>query len=73
MYFDWIASFFELIGTWIVGNKNKNGYLFTLAGLICWILYVFITKQTYGLLLVVIPALFITIRNYLKWNKEEKK
>ena len=68
---DWIASALELTGGWIVGNKNRKGYLFVTAGLICWIIYVLITKRTYGLLLVVIPAIFINIRNYIKWGNDK--
>ena len=69
---DWIASILELIGSWIVGNKNRNGYLFIIAGLICWMIYVAVAKQTYGLLLVVIPATFISVRNYIKWGNNKK-
>jgi len=67
---DWIASIFELFGLYIVGNKNKTGFLLNIIAGISWISYVVISESTYGLLLVVIPALIINSRNYLKWRKD---
>lgn len=70
---DWIAGFFELLSGWIVGNKNKWGFILAIGCNLCWILYVFINRQTYGLLLVVIPAVCINTRNFMRWHKEGKK
>ena len=72
-YLDIIAGAVELIGTWIVGNKNKWGYVINLICCIIWIAYVLKSKSTYGILLIVVPAMFINIRNFIKWNKEDKK
>ena len=69
---DWAAGLLELCGIWIVGNKCKWGFVFNAICCITWIIYVLSTGQTYGLLLVVIPALIINIRNFIKWNREEK-
>ena len=68
---DWIASIFELFGLYIVGNKNKVGFVLNILAGISWITYVIISKSTYGLLLVVVPALIINSRNYLKWRNED--
>lgn len=72
MYLDWIAGIFELLGIYIVGNKNKIGFLFAIACNILWVIYVLINKTTYGLLPVVLSAFIINIRNYRKWSKDEK-
>lgn len=66
---DFVAGFFELCGAWLVGNKNKWGFFLLLIGCLLWIVVVLQT-HVYGLLVVVVPALGINIRNYLKWNKE---
>ena len=66
---DWIAGILELIGLWKVGDKNWKGFIFNICCGICWILYVFISGNTYGLLVVVIPAILINIRNLIKWKK----
>lgn len=68
---DYIASILELLGIWIIGNKSKWGFIiFMIAGL-CWMIYVGINKHTYGILLVVLPALVINTRNFIKWSKNE--
>lgn len=65
---DWLAGIFELLGLYIIGCRSKSGFLFNITGNLLWILYVFISNSTFGLLLVVIPALLINIINYGKWN-----
>ena len=69
---DWIAGILELMGIWIVGNKKWVGFLFNMAAGAAWI-YVSIDRGIYGLLLVVIPALFINMRNMRKWFGEQRE
>lgn len=64
---DWIAAVFELSGAYIIGNKNKLGFILNIIGCSVWI-YVSISTKVYGLLLVVVPAIVINIRNYIKWK-----
>jgi len=66
---DFIIAIIELLGSWIVGNRNKIGFIFLAISNISWVIYVFYNKETYGLLVVVIPAFFINIRNFIKWLK----
>jgi hypothetical protein len=66
---DWLGSALELFGMWKVGNKKRYAFIFSGLGNFCWILYVYFNQVTYGLLGIVIPALIINIRNYLKWGK----
>lgn len=66
---DWLAGILELTGLYIIGNKNKLGFILNILCGICWISYVLINKHTFGLLIVVVPALIINIRNYGKWSK----
>ena len=67
---DWIAGIVQLLAAWMVSNKRKNGHLLFMLGEVGWI-YVAIDKQVYGLLMLVFPAMFINVRNYLKWLKQE--
>jgi hypothetical protein len=65
---DYIAGAFEILAMILVGQKNKYGFI---SGLVCnvlWILYVIINQKTFGLLMVVIPMLFINVNNYLLWS-----
>jgi hypothetical protein len=70
---DFISAIIELSGSWIVGNKKKIGFLILALSNLCWIGYVLIAKVSYGLLLVVMPAFIINIRNFIKWKKSESK
>lgn len=68
---DVVAGILELIGLYVVGNKNRIGFIFNLLCNITWILYVFLSKSTYGLLIVILPAIFLNVRNFKKWRKTE--
>ena len=68
----WIAGTFELIGLWKVGNKSKLGFVFNGVCCVLWITHVSMTWESPGLLVVVVPAFFINIRNYIKWTREAK-
>lgn len=69
---DWIAAVFELIGAWLIGNKVKWGFICYLWCNALWIAYVLVSDSTYGLLLVIIPSIFVNIRNFIKWTREDK-
>ena len=65
---DWIAGGFELAGSWVVGNKKAVGFLLNLVGCAIWVV-VAVREEIYGLLLVVVPAMFVSVRNYKKWKE----
>ena len=67
---DYIAAAIAIVAAYIVGNKNKLGFLLFVIAEICWISYVFINKTSYGILICAIPALVVNSRNYLKWERE---
>ena len=68
---DWIAGILELTGDWTIGNKRKVGFILKLLCNFAWI-YVAVTTKVYGLLIVVVPAIFVNIRNFAKWRSMEK-
>jgi len=72
MIVDWIAGACELLGGWLVGSKKKAGFISNFLGCSIWI-YVALKSGVYGLLLVVVPALFVNARNYLRWRKEDRE
>ena len=65
---DWIAGILELSASWLIGNKNRLAFYILLIVNSLWV-YVAVTKEIYGLILVCLPAIFINIRNIFKWNK----
>ena len=70
---DYLAGIFELLGLWTVGNKRRYGFIITITGLVCWLMYVILTNSTYGLMIIVIPAIVINFRNFIKWGRENEK
>jgi len=66
---DFLAGILELFALYIIGSKNKFGFLLNIIVASCWIIHVYLSKESYGLLLVVIPAIFINLRNYVNWQK----
>jgi len=70
--FDWIAGGLELSGSWNVGNKKRIGFILNLLGCLIWILVAF-TSRVYGLWLVVVPACYVNIRNFIKWGKKKRQ
>ena len=63
----WLAGGFDLAGCWLVGDKRKIGFALNFIGNLGWV-YLAITTKLYGLLLVVVPALWLNVRNYRKWS-----
>ena len=70
---DIVAGVLTLLGVYMVGNKNKFGFLIALASNIAWITYVIVTGHTFGVALECLPLTVINLRNFIKWRKEEKK
>ena len=66
---DWIACVFEILGSLLIGNKKKSGFLFLIMGSIFWFLTAF-SSGLNGLKMVSIIFFLINIRNYIKWTKE---
>ena len=67
---DWIAGSLELLGCWIVGNKNKYAFLCWMGCGVLWSI-VAIHSHLYGLLIVVVPGFFMNLRNFIKWSKRK--
>lgn len=69
--FSYLLSIISLVTLWLIGNKNKAGFILGLLNQVLWIWYALMLKQ-YGLLVGVIAYAVIYIRNLIKWNKDEK-
>lgn len=68
---DFIAAILELGGKWVTGHKNRYGWLISTGASVCWMSYALITKSSYGLFIVGIPAIFINLWNFRKWSKNQ--
>jgi len=65
-----IAGIVELLAKWMVGNKNRWGWLVHLLSGFLWT-YIALNnpKIAGGLLIIVVPSYFINVRNFIKWSK----
>lgn len=62
------AGIFELIGLWLVGSKNKFGFILAMIGNIFWITFSLITGSAFGLIIVCSSAFILNLRAYSKWK-----
>ncbi len=67
----YVLSALSLLSLWLVGNKNKLGFVVGLINQVLWVVYAVSLKQ-WGLLGGVVAYTFINIRNLVKWNKDSK-
>lgn len=66
---DWLMLVTNLMGMWLLGNKNNKGNLVLLIGQTFWIFFA-INVGSKPLICLSFVYVFIHIRNYLKWRKE---
>ncbi len=69
---DWLAMGLSLLAVWLLGNKNKYGFLVFMAANTVWILVGILLIKSYG---IVVGNLFFLVSNgrgYLNWIKQEK-
>ena len=68
----WIAVIFELSGKYLVGRKNKFGFLLSATCSIFWII-VGITTQIWALLAIAVVCFGMNLWNFRKWGKNSEK
>lgn len=64
-----LAAVFELAAIYLIGIKNKAGFIFGIFGNITWVAYSYATNSAFGLVLVSACALFLNIKGYRLWRK----
>jgi len=64
----YVLSANSLVSLWLVGNKNKAGFVLGVINQALWVWYALMLKQ-YGLLIGVIAYTIINIRNLVKWSR----
>ena len=65
-----IASIFELIGIYLLGKKNKYGFITFIIGALFWIAYTLVTGNAIGLLLVCSVSSILNIKGFMKWSED---
>ncbi len=66
---DWIATSLSLFAVYLLGNKNKYGFVsFSIANAL-WIFLGFFLMNSLGIGIGNIVFLIMNIRGYISWNK----
>ena len=64
----WIGNIFIVVGLWGVGNKNRNAFLFSIAGESAWIANAYL-RSDWALTSICIVFLLMAVRGYIKWGQ----
>lgn len=65
------AGALELVAKYLVGNKNKYGFIVHLIAGGIWTYIACQIRVIPGLLVITLPGIIINIRNFRKWHKEK--
>ena len=68
-----IAAAFELLGIYLLGHRHRIGFISNMFAGILWILYVILSKNTFGLLMICSVALVLNFKGFRMWSKSEKE
>lgn len=69
---DWLATACGLLGVYLLGNKNKIGFVLFMVASMSWITFGVLT----GSVAVIIGStifLMMHLRGLLKWNREARR
>ena len=61
-----------IVGLWLLGKKDKAGFLYFSASLSCQLI-IFAVQHNYFLVIQMIVLLLFNMRNYTVWKREEKQ
>lgn len=66
---DWIAMGLSLLAVYLLGNKNKLGFISFIIANLLWVILGFSLINSLGIAIGNLVFLIMNIRGYLSWNK----
>jgi fatty-acid desaturase len=70
---DWAAMILSLLAVYLLGNKNKLGFIsFSMANMV-WIFLGFFFMNSLGIAIGNIVFLIMNVRGFISWNKNNSK
>ena len=66
-FLSWVGNILIVIGLWRVGSKDRNAFLFSIAGETCWIVWSALTGN-WALTFICVVFNLLALRNYIKWG-----
>jgi hypothetical protein len=69
---DWLAMVLSLLAVYLLGNKNRMGFIsFSLANTV-WVILGFFLIHSFGIAIGNIVFLVMNIRGFFSWNKKSE-
>lgn len=68
----WATSALTILGMWLLGNKDKRGWIVGLANQALWITFV-ILYSAWGLLPLTGWLIVVYTRNLIKWRRDDEQ
>lgn len=70
---DWIGMIITLIAVYLLGNKNRNGFIVFAVANVLWMGIGYFLMSSLGILFGNIFFLVTNIRGFINWKKEQGK
>ena len=70
---DWLAMALSLFAVYLIGNKNKLGFISYVTANVIWIYLGIYKMQSYGISICNIFFLVMNLRGFYKWNENLNK
>ncbi len=69
---DWLAMASSLLAVYLIGNKNRIGFISYILANALWIYLGVFKMQSFGISIGNIFFLIMNLRGYLKWKKSQE-
>jgi hypothetical protein len=66
---DWLAMCLTFIAIYLLGNKNKSGFLVMMTGNLCWAA-IGLCAHSYAMILANLGFFSMNIRGFWKWIRQ---
>ncbi len=66
----WLGNIFIVIGIWLVGDKKRSAFIFSIIGESVWTVYA-LQRGMYDLAAICGVFAALAIRNWFKWGSSE--
>lgn len=69
---DWLATFAGLTGVYLIGSKNRYGFLVMMVASLSWMTVGFMI-QSYALIIGSLVFFGLHVRGWLKWRRDSRE
>lgn len=70
---DWLAMAASLLAVYLIGNKNRIGFISYILANVLWIYLGIFRMQSFGISIGNVFFLIMNVRGYLKWKETKIK